>query len=87
MHLYFRAVIQILSIISVMLMMVSYIKVYIFRKKNDKESYYTPVHLVESVENCGLCMRRYLACSSYAKVMHQELAIMRALRYDASARD
>ena len=50
-------------------------------------AHYTPVHLVESVENCGLCMRWYLACSSYAKVMHQELAIMRALRYDASARD
>ena len=48
---------------------------------------YTPVHLVESVENCVLCMRRYLACSSYANVMHRELAITRALRYDASARD
>ena len=47
---------------------------------------YTPVHLVESVENCGLCMRRYLACSSYANVMHRELAITRALRYGASAR-
>ena len=49
--------------------------------------YNTPVHLVESVENCGLCMRRYLVCSSYANVMHQELAITRALRYDTSARD
>ena len=48
---------------------------------------YTPVHLAESVENRGKCMRRYLACSSYAKVMHRELAIMRGLRYDASARD
>ena len=45
------------------------------------------VHLVESVENCGLSMRRYLACSSYANVMHRELAITRALRYDVSARD
>ena len=25
---------------------------------------YTPVQLVETVENCGLCMRRCLACSS-----------------------
>ena len=41
----------------------------------------TPVHLVESVENCGLCMRRYLACSSYANVIHRELAITRALGY------
>ena len=49
--------------------------------------YYTPVHLVESVENCGLYMRRYLACSSCANVMHQELTITRVLRYDASARD
>ena len=30
-------------------------------------------------------MRRYLACSSYANVMHRELAITHALRYDASA--
>ena len=50
-------------------------------------SMYTPVHLVESVENCRLCMRRYLACSSYANVMHRELAITRVLRHDASARD
>ena len=49
--------------------------------------FYTPVHLVESVENCGMCMRWYLACSSYANVMHWELAITRALCYDASARD
>ena len=49
--------------------------------------FYTPVHLVESVENCKLCMRQYLACSSYANVMHRELAITRALRYDASAKD
>ena len=49
---------------------------------------YTPVHLVESVENCELCMmRRYLACSSYTNVMHRELAIMHTLRYDTSARD
>ena len=48
---------------------------------------YTPVHLVESVENCGLCMRQYLACSSYANIMHRELAITCALCYDASARD
>ena len=48
---------------------------------------YTLVHLVESVENCGLCMRRYLACSSYANVIHRELAITRALHYDASTRD
>ena len=48
---------------------------------------YTPVHLIESVVNCGLCMRWYLACSSYVNVMHRELAITRALRYDASARD
>ena len=48
---------------------------------------YNPVHLVESVENCGLCMRRYLACKSYTNVMHRELAITRVLRYDASARD
>ena len=48
---------------------------------------YTPVHLVESVENCGLCIRRYLACRSYANVMHRELAITRALHFDASARD
>ena len=49
--------------------------------------YTPPVHLVESVENCGLCLRLYLACSSYANVMHRELAITSALRYDASARD
>ena len=48
--------------------------------------FYTPVHLVESVENCGLCVRRRLACSSYANVMHCGLAILRALRYDTSAR-
>ena len=36
---------------------------------------HTPVHLVESVENCGLCTRGYLSCSSYANVMHRELAI------------
>ena len=48
---------------------------------------YTPVHLIESVENCGLCMRRYLACSSYAFIMHRELAIKGALHYDTSARD
>ena len=48
---------------------------------------YTIVPFVESVENCGLCMRRYLACSSYANVMHRELAITRTLCYDASARD
>ena len=30
---------------------------------------YTPVHLVESVENCGLCMGWHLACSSYANVI------------------
>ena len=51
------------------------------------QTHYTPVHLVESVENYGLCMRRYLACSSYASVMYREVAITRALRYDASTRD
>ena len=48
---------------------------------------YTPVHLIESVENCGLCMRRYLACSSYVNVMYQELAITHPLHYDASVSD
>ena len=48
---------------------------------------YAPVYLVKSVENFGMCMRRYLACSSYANVMHQELAITRTLHYDASGRD
>ena len=43
------------------------------------KSNYTPVHLVESVKNCGLFMRRYLACSSYANVMHQELSRVREL--------
>ena len=58
-------------------------------KKSLKDEFisYTPVHLVESVENCGLCTRRYLARRSYANVMHRELAITRALRYDVSARD
>ena len=45
---------------------------------------YTPVHLVESVENCGLCMRHFLASSSYAHVMHCALAITRVIGYDAS---
>ena len=39
---------------------------------------YTPVHLIESVENCGWC----LACSSYTNAMHCALATMRALPYD-----
>ena len=57
------------------------------KKEMNDIRHYTPVHLVESVENCGLCMRRYLACSSCANVMHRELAITCALCYDASARD
>ena len=47
---------------------------------------YTPVLLVESVENCGLCMRQCLASSSYAHVMHCALAITRAVGYDASVK-
>ena len=50
------------------------------------ETEHTPVHLIESVENCGLCMRRCLAFSSYAQVMHCALGIMRALDYDASVK-
>ena len=49
-------------------------------------STYTSFHLVESVENCGLCMRQCLAFSSYAQVMHCALAITRALDYDASVK-
>lgn len=46
--------------------------------------YYTDVHLIESIENCGLCMRRYIACSSHANVMHRKLTNTCTLRYDAS---
>ena len=35
---------------------------------------YTPVHLVESVENYALCMRRCLLCSSNMNVTHCALA-------------
>ena len=35
--------------------------------------YYIPVHL-PSVENCGLCFRRCLACSSLANVMLRKFA-------------
>ena len=47
------------------------------------KSYLTPVYLVQLVGNCVLCMRRYLACSSYTQVMHCVL-IMHTLCYDAS---
>ena len=47
---------------------------------------YTPFHLVESVENCWLCMRQCLAFSSYTQVMHCALAITLAVEYDASVK-
>ena len=47
---------------------------------------YTPVHLIESVENWGLCMRQCLASSSYVHVMHFVLAITRAIGQDASVK-
>ena len=31
-------------------------------------TFYTPFHLVKSVRNCGVCMRRCLSCSSYAHI-------------------
>ena len=40
--------------------------------------YYTPIYLVESVENGGLCVRRCLACSSYANVMYRVTAACNA---------
>ena len=36
---------------------------------------YAPVHHVESVENCGLCMRWCFACSSYTNIMDFALVI------------
>ena len=45
---------------------------------------YTSVHLVKSVENCALCIRGCLACSSYMNVMHYALVITRTLCYGAS---
>ena len=57
-----------------------------YENRQSEVEVYTPVHLVESVENCGLCVRRCLACSSCANVMYRGLAITRVLRYDASAR-
>ena len=36
---------------------------------------YNPVHLVESVENYALCMRRCLLCSSNMSVTHSALAL------------
>ena len=56
------------------------------KKQNKKKPYYTPVHLVESVENCGLCMRQCLASSSYAHVMHCALAIRHEIGKDASVK-
>ena len=47
---------------------------------------YTPVHLIESVENYSLCMRRCLLCSSIMSVTHSALAFMHANRTDASAK-
>ena len=49
---------------------------------------YTPVHwhFVESVENCGLCLRQCLASSNYAHVMHCALATTRANGCDASVK-
>ena len=47
---------------------------------------YTPVHLVESVENYALCMRRCLLCSSNVSIRHSALAFTRANRTDASAK-
>ena len=47
---------------------------------------YTPVHLVESVENCGLCMRWCFECSSYTNVTLCALALTRAICCDASAK-
>ena len=44
---------------------------------------YTPVHLIESVENYALCMGRYLACCSNMSVTHSALAFTRANRTDA----
>ena len=48
--------------------------------------HYSPVHLVESVGYCGLCIRQCLAWISYAHVMYCELVITRSLCYDASAK-
>ena len=48
---------------------------------------YTPVHLVESVENYELCMRRCLLCSSNKSVTHSTIAFTRVNRSDAIAND
>ena len=47
--------------------------------KTSCHRYYTPVHLIKSVRNCQLCMRRCLAFSSYSHVMHCPLVITRVL--------
>ena len=41
--------------------------------QNQNQTLYTPVHLVESVENYALCMRRCLLCSSNMSVTHSAL--------------
>ena len=52
-------------------------------RKMQTISAYTPVHLVESVGNCELCMRWCPAFSSYTHAMHCELVIMHELVNDA----
>ena len=47
---------------------------------------YIPVHLVESVENYALCMRRCPLCSSNLSVTHNALAFTRANRTNAGAK-
>ena len=50
------------------------------------EEYCTPVHLVESVENCGLQKRWCIACSSYMNVTHCALGVTRTVCHDARAK-
>ena len=47
---------------------------------------YTPVHLIESVENCWLCMRQCLKSSTYSHVIHCALAITQAIGNNASVK-
>ena len=50
------------------------------------EPHYTRVHLVKSVENFGLCVKRSSGYSSYTNVMHCTLAVMDVICYNASAK-
>ena len=54
--------------------------------KSTAHADFTPVHLVESVENYALCMRRCLLRKSNISVTYSALAFTRANRADASAK-